>query len=61
MRHEFSRSIGSGSMHVPTVFPKEETWDLGLGIEDGLEVTVVVVDEEGCIDCSENLFVSIFP
>jgi hypothetical protein len=48
-------------MHVPTVFPKEETWDLGMRVEDWLEITVVVVDKEGCVDCSEDLFVSIFP
>jgi hypothetical protein len=45
-------------MHVPTVFPKEETWDLGMRVEDGFEVPVVVVDKEGCVDCSEDLGIS---
>ena len=45
-------------MHVPTVFPEQQTRDLRLGFENWFEVSVMVVNEEGCVNCTQDLIIS---
>lgn len=48
-------------MHVPGVFAKEQTRDLGPGSDDRLKVTVMVVNEERSVDSAKDLLVKSMP